>query len=111
MGRFNLISGHLDTSGTTVRVLFTDFFWSAFNIVQPHVLIQNLLNLEIDSDLVLWIRQFLCDRQQRVSLNSRLCGDSVFSDELTLKTGVPKGCVFFPPSNSLFHLHKRHFLQ
>ena len=36
---FNLIASHLDTSGTTVRDLFMDFS-SAFNTIQPHVLIK-----------------------------------------------------------------------
>ena len=62
----------------------------------------------VNSDLVLWIKQFLCDRPQRVSLNFRLCSDPVFSEELALNTGSP-GLRSF--SSSLFHIHKRHFLQ
>ena len=49
---FNLIASHLDTSRTTVRVLFMDFS-SAFNTIQPHVLIKKLLNLEVNHDLFL----------------------------------------------------------
>ena len=33
---FDLISSHLDSAGTTVRVMFMDFS-SAFNTIQPHV--------------------------------------------------------------------------
>ena len=55
---FDLISSHLDSAGTTVRVLFMDFS-SAFNSIQPHVLIKRLLDLDVNTDLVLWIRQFL----------------------------------------------------
>ena len=44
---------------------------AAFQAIQ-HVLIQRLLDLDINSDLVLWIRQFLRDRPHRVSLNARM---------------------------------------
>ena len=54
---FNLNASHLDTSGTTVRVLFMDFS-SAFNTTQTHVLIKKLLNIEVNPDLILCIRQF-----------------------------------------------------
>ena len=52
------IACHLDTSGTTVRVLFTDVS-SAFNTIQTHILIKKLLNVEVNHGLILWIRQFL----------------------------------------------------
>ena len=100
----NLILGHLDTSGTTVHMLFVDFS-SAFNTIQPNVLIQKLLNLEINSDHVLWIRQFLCNHPQPVSPNSCLCRDPVFSDEITLNTRVPKGCILSPV---LFPIYTNH---
>ena len=52
---FDLVSSHLDSAGTTVKVLFMDFS-AAFNTIQPHVLIKRLLDLEVNTDLVLWIR-------------------------------------------------------
>ena len=63
-------------------------FSSAFNTTQPHVLIfffKRLLDLEVNTDLVLWIRQFLRDRPQCVRLNSRLCDQLVLSEELGFK--------------------------
>ena len=57
------------------------------------MLIQKLLSPEVNSDLVLWIRPFLCDRPQRAGLNARLSSDPVFIDEVTLNTGVPPGRV------------------
>ena len=78
---FNLISSHLDSPGTTVRVLFMDFS-SAFNTIQPHVLIKTLLDLCVNSDLIMWIRQFLGDRPQRVRLNGQLGRDPIMSDEI-----------------------------
>ena len=98
---FDLTSNHLDSAGTTVRVLFMDFS-SAFNTIQPHVLIKRLLDLEVNTDLVLWIRQFLCDRPQRVRLSSRLCDQPVLSDERVLNTGVPQGCVRPPVLFSVY---------
>ena len=98
---FNLIASHLDTSGTTVRVLFMDFS-SAFNTIQPHVLIKKLLNLEVNPDLILWIRQFLCDRPQRVRLNDSLSRDPVLSDEVIVNTGAPQGCVLSPILFSIY---------
>ena len=99
---FDLISSHLDSAVATVRVLFMDFS-SAFNTIQPHVFIKRLLDLEVNTDLVLWIRQFLCDRPQRVRLSSRLCDQPVLSDELVLNTGVPQGFVL---SCLILCLHK-----
>ena len=55
------------------------------------MLIQKLLNPEVHSDLVLWVRPFLCDRPQRAGLKVRLCSDPVFIDEVKLNTGVPLG--------------------
>ena len=92
---FNVIASHLETSGTTVRVLFMDFS-SAFNTIHTHFLIKKLLNLEVNPDLILWIRQFLCDRPQRVRLNGPLCRDSVLSDEIVVNTGAPQECVLSP---------------
>ena len=74
-------SSHLDSAGTIVRVLFMDFT-SAFSTIQPHVVIKRLLDLEVNTDLVLWITQFLRDRPQRVRLNLRMCDQPVLSDEL-----------------------------
>ena len=53
---FDLISSHLDYPGTTVGVLFMEFS-SAFNTTQPHVLIKTLLDLGVNADLIMWIRQ------------------------------------------------------
>ena len=98
---FDLISSHLDSAVATVRVLFMDFS-SAFNTIQPHVFIKRLLDLEVNTDLVLWIRQFLCDQPQRVRLSSCLCGQPVLSDELVLNTGVPQGCILSPVLFSVY---------
>ena len=98
---FNLIARQLDTSGTTVRVLFVDFS-SAFNTIQTHVLIKKFLNLEVNPDLIQWSRQFLCDRPQPVRLNGPLCRDPVLSDDIVVNTGAAKGFVL---STILFSMY------
>ena len=49
---------------------------------------KRLLDLGANHTLVLWIKQFLYDRPQRVSLSG------IRSDELIVNTGAPQGCVF-----------------
>lgn len=86
---------HLDTPGTFVRVLIMEFS-SAFNTLQPHLLIKRLLDLDVSPGLVLWVRAFLRDRPQRVSINGTL------SDEIVINTGAPQGCVLSPILFSLY---------
>ena len=69
------------------------------------MLIQKLLNPEVHSDLVLWVRLFLCDLPQRVGLNARRSSDPVFIDEVKLYTGVPPGRASMP--SLLFYLCER----
>ena len=57
------------------------------------MLIQKLLNPEVHSDLVLWVRPFLCDLPQRAGQNARHGSDPVFIDEDKLNTGVLPGRV------------------
>ena len=48
----NLIASHLDEFGLYVRVMIMDFS-SAFNTIQPHILIKRLLDLGANHILVL----------------------------------------------------------
>lgn len=57
------IQSHLDKPKTYVCVLFMGFC-SAFNTVQPHILLKCLCDLNVSSRLVLWIREFLRERPQ-----------------------------------------------
>ena len=75
--------------------MFMDFS-SAFNTIQPHLLIRRLLDLGVNHTLVLWIKQFLCDRPQRVSLSG------IRSNELIVNTGAPQGCVLSPVLFSVY---------
>jgi len=91
----DIIFSQLDKAKTFTRVLFMDFS-SAFNTLQPHLLISRLLDLQVSPGIVLWVRAFLCDRPQRVSVGGCL------SEELVLNTGAPQGCVLSPVLFSIY---------
>ena len=80
---------HLDKPGTYARILFVDFS-SAFNTIQPHLLVSKLLNMTVNPKIIDWIFSFLTNRPQRV-----LIGQAV-SDVLVTNTGAPQGCVLSP---------------
>ena len=96
----NKALAHLDKPGTFVRVLMMDFS-SAFNTLQTHILIKRLLDLDVSPGLILWIRSFLSDRPQRVSV------DGILSNEIILNTGAPQGCVLSPV---LFSIYTNEFM-
>lgn len=77
------------------RVLFVDFS-AAFNSMKLHILLQRLANINIDKGLILWIRDFLSCRPQRVHINGMLSGVQ------TISTGCPQGSVLSPLLFSLF---------
>ena len=80
---------NLDNPGSFIRVLFVDFS-SAFNTMQPHLLAENLLCLNVDPKCTLWIVHFLLTRTQSVRL------ESVLSSQLCTCTGAPQGTVLAP---------------
>ena len=63
------------------------------------MLLKRLIDLHVNSNLVLWIRDFLRERLQRVCVNGYL------SEEAVLNAGVPQGCVL-PPM--LFSINTNH---
>ena len=96
------VTHHLDSANSSVRILFMDMS-SAFNTIQHHVLLQKLVNLKINTNLILWIREFLRDRPQRVllSLNNSSI-PSILSDAIVLNSGAPQGCILSPVLFSLY---------
>lgn len=81
---------HLEKPGSHVRLLFADFS-SAFNKMQPHILIERLANeFQVPNQLLLLLLNFLTDRTQRVFVNGQL------SQPITSNTGSPQGCVLSP---------------
>lgn len=89
-----------------VRVLFIDFS-AAFNSTKVHILLKRLADLNVDESLILWIRDSLSCRPQRV------CVIGALSGEITMSTGCPEGSVLSPLLFSLFTnefaLHECHF--
>ena len=61
------VTSHLDQAGTSARILFMDMS-AAFNTIQHHILLEKLLDLQVNPFIILWIREFLCDRTQHVCL-------------------------------------------
>ena len=59
------IAQHTDKLGCYARVMFADFS-SAFNTMQTHILLQKLLRMNVPPSLILWKKDFLTDRTQRV---------------------------------------------
>lgn len=65
-------------------------FSSAFNTIQPHILVDKLLTFGLDVNRVGWILDFLIDRTPRVRVNGHL------SEKMSSSLGSPQGCVLSP---------------
>ena len=88
------------------RVLLMDLT-TAFTSMKTHILLKRLIDLNINSRLVLWIRDFLFYHPQRV------CVGESMSDVLTVSAGCPQGCLLSPVLFSLytnaFMINGKHF--
>jgi hypothetical protein len=80
---------HLETPGAYARLLLIDFS-SAFNTIQPHILLRKLALLNVNPFLIRWYHSFLTKRPQQVKFNSSLSNTEICS------TGAPQGCVSSP---------------
>ena len=80
---------HLDKPKSIVRTLFLDFS-SAFNTIKPVILIERLRELNINSNIISWVFQFLTNRTQYVKFQNFV------SDPISTFTGSPQGCVLSP---------------
>ena len=85
----NGVYEHLEKAGTFVRIVFVDFS-SAFNTIQPHLLVKKLLDMDVNSRIILWINSFLTQGEQQVRINSTV------SPRLVTNTRAPQGCVLSP---------------
>ena len=74
---------HLDTPKTSARTLFLDFS-SAFNAIQPRILLQKLRAMLVNPSLRKWIWDFLTDRKQWVKINNTI------SFTITTNSGAPR---------------------
>ncbi len=59
-----------------IRLVFLDFS-STFNTVQPHLMGQKLLQIDVNPQLILWILSFLTDKHQKVQVNGHLSSSQV----------------------------------
>ena len=75
--------------------MFFDFS-SAFNTIQPHLLVQKLLKMKLPFSVVSWIFDYLTNRLQYVRLNG------VISSVICANTGAPQGTVLAPFLFSLY---------
>ena len=91
----NTVYNHLETPKSYVRILFVDFS-SAFNTIQPHILLGKLIDMGVNSHLIKWIEYFLKDRRQYVKVNGTI------SNRQTISTGAPQGCVISPVLFTLY---------
>ncbi len=93
------VYSQLDKPGTSIRLMFYDFS-SAFNTIQPHVLVDKLLAMNIHPTIILWVLDYLTNRPQFVMMknkshNTATCSVSL-SDTLVTNTGAPQGTVLSP---------------
>ena len=86
---------HLENPRAYARLLFVDFS-SAFNTLQPHVLLNTLQLMNVNPFITKWYHSFLTNRTQQVRVNRTL------SEPLTISTGAPQGCVSSPVLFTLY---------
>lgn len=85
----DLVSKQLTVTKGYARVLFDDYS-AAFNSLKLHTLLTQLANLNTDMSFILWIRDFLSCRLQRILTSGTQSG------MLTIRTGCPQGRVLSP---------------
>ena len=73
-------------SGGQVGVIYTDFA-KAFDTVPHQRLLLKIKTYNIDTDLLLWITDFLCNRKQCVVLNGEK------SSWFSVLRGIPQGSI------------------
>ena len=87
-----LLYAHLERTrfGNSARVMFFDFS-SAFNTIQPHLLVKKLLDINVPCGLIRWTLDYLTNRPQYVKI-----GQSSISNVISSSTGAPQGTVLAP---------------
>ena len=86
---------HLDKNRTFCRILFVDFS-SAFNTIQPSILLEKLKDMNVNTHLISWIGNFLTNRTQYVKINNTK------SSVITTNVGAPQGSVLSPALFTLY---------
>jgi hypothetical protein len=76
-------------NGDRIDAIIVDFS-KAFNLVPHGRLLTKIANSGVDARVVVWIREFLLGRTQRVRVGGKL------SEEVRVTSGVPQGSVLGP---------------
>ena len=77
-------------------------FSSAFNTIQPVILADKLLRMQVEPPIVSWITNYLTNRPQFVRLQGCV------SDRVVSNIGAPQGTVLAPFLFSLYTSDFRH---
>lgn len=85
----HLVLKHLEDPKAYARLLFIDFS-SAFNTIQPFLLLETLKNMGVSSFIIKWYYSFLTNRMQYVRVHNAT------SQTKCISTGAPQGCVSSP---------------
>ena len=91
----NEVNKHLDKPNSQIRALFIDFSL-AFNTMQPHILLNKMLEMGVNRNILQWIFSFLTQRPQYTNVNY------VTSNVIVTNTGAPQGCVLSPVLFTLY---------
>ena len=76
-------------SGSQIDVIYTDF-QKAFDKVPHQRLLQKLQIYGVNDITLQWIRDFLCNRKQRVGINNS------YSGWFKVESGIPQGSILGP---------------
>ena len=90
---------HLEKPKSYVWLPFLDFS-SAFNTIQPHLMLKKLMEMDVNSYFTRWIFSFLTNRPQHVRISNST--SEVLSNEIWINTGAPQGCVLSPALFTLY---------
>ena len=82
------IADSLDEGVMTVAIIIG--FSKAFDLVPHDRFVTNIAATGVDLRVVVWVKEFLLGRSQRVRLNGQL------SEEVRVTSGVPQGSVLGP---------------
>jgi hypothetical protein len=83
------VADSLDNGDRTDNIIID--FSKAFDLVPHGRLLTKIANSGVDSRVVVWLREVLLGRTQRVRVGGQL------SEEVRVTSGVPQGSVFGPP--------------
>ena len=89
------VCSHIDKTKCYTRILFIDFS-SAFNTIQPHLMLSKLHDLGVNGYIIKWIYSYLSTRPQYVKFHNTL------SNIIITNTGAPQGCVLSPVLFTLY---------